>query len=171
MDRYPVPGTKGHIVRLMPVWYSCEQFMAAPVTAPVIAPVTVPHSPKELEQIYQHRFGEHMAYRDRVWRVLTSKFFSRLIRPDSTILDLGCGYGEFINNIRAAKKFAMDMNPGAAERLNRDVTHIEQDCSTQWNLPADHLDAVFTSNFFEHLPSKTALSDTLAQARRCLKDG
>jgi SAM-dependent methyltransferase len=134
-------------------------------------PVTAPHSPKELEQIYQHRFGEHMAYRNKVWKVLTSKFFSKLIAPDASILDLGCGYGEFINNIQAAKKFAMDMNPGSAQRLNRDITHIEQDCSTEWKLPAGDLDAVFTSNFFEHLPSKAALSDTLAQARRCLKEG
>ena len=135
------------------------------------APTTAPHSPKELEQIYQHRFGEHMAYRNRVWKVLTSKFFSKLIPAGASILDLGCGYGEFINNIQAGKKFAMDMNPGAAQRLNKDVTLIEQDCSSEWKLPARHLDAVFTSNFFEHLPSKSALSDTLAQARRCLKDG
>jgi SAM-dependent methyltransferase len=31
------------------------------------------------------------------------------------------------------------------------------------------LDLVFTSNFFEHLPSKEALTDTLEQAKRCLR--
>jgi SAM-dependent methyltransferase len=30
---------------------------------------------------------------------------------------------------------------------------------------------VFTSNFFEHLPNKQALSRTLAEAKRCLKPG
>jgi hypothetical protein len=30
---------------------------------------------------------------------------------------------------------------------------------------------VFTSNFFEHLPSKDLLSGTLAQAMRCLRPG
>ena len=33
------------------------------------------------------------------------------------------------------------------------------------------LDWVFTSNFFEHLPSKHALNLTLVQANRCLKPG
>ena len=33
------------------------------------------------------------------------------------------------------------------------------------------LDAVFTSNFFEHLPNKEALERTIAQVMRCLKPG
>src|SRR5262249_7598304 len=45
------------------------------------------------------------------------------------------------------------------------------DCSKLWDLPESYLDTVFTSNFFEHLPSKPALADTLAQASRCLKKG
>lgn len=130
-----------------------------------------PHSPSELKTIYGNRFDEHMAYRNEVWQVLTSKFFSKLIPSSATVLDLGCGYGEFINNINCAKKYAMDMNPGAAQRLATDITFIEQDCSQEWGLPERHLDAIFTSNFFEHLGSKSALSYTLAQAHRCLKPG
>ena len=102
---------------------------------------------------------------------MTSKFFSKLIPFSATVLDLGCGYGEFINNIKCAKKYAMDMNPGAAQRLARDITFVEQDCSQAWGLPEGHLDAIFTSNFFEHLGSKSALSDTLVQAHRCLRPG
>lgn len=133
---------------------------------------TPSHSPNDLENIYRNRFDEHMAYRNEVWHVLTAEFFSKLISPDARVLDLGCGYGEFINNINCAKKFAMDMNPGAAKRLKSDITFIEQDCSAEWNLPEESLDAIFTSNFFEHLPSKAAFWDTLTQARRCLrKDG
>jgi len=127
------------------------------------------HSPNELEDIYRSRFDEHIAYRNRVWQVLTAKFFSKLIAPDAEILDLGCGYGEFINNIRCGKRFAMDMNPGASKHLESDVTFIEQDCSAEWKLPEESLDVVFTSNFFEHLPTKKAFWDTLGQAHRCLK--
>jgi SAM-dependent methyltransferase len=130
-----------------------------------------PHSPDDLERIYKNRFEEHLVYRNQVWRVLTAKYFSKLIPSDARVLDLGCGYGEFINNIVCAEKLAMDMNPAARGNLSKDVHFLEQDCSRQWDLPADHLDVVFTSNFFEHLPSKTALSDTLSQAARCLKDG
>jgi len=130
------------------------------------------HSAKELEKIYSNRFDEHVAYRNQVWKVLASQFFSRLIGPRDKVLDLGCGYGEFINNLRCGEKFAMDMNPAASQRLNPDVRFLHQDCSQLWNLPERYLDAVFTSNFFEHLPSKSSLSDTLAQAARSLrKDG
>jgi len=129
------------------------------------------HSPDELRTIYSNRFDEHLRYRNEVWRVLTSRFFSSLIPPSSRVLDLGCGYGEFINNINCAAKYAMDMNPAAAPRLATDVTFIEQDCSRVWPLPEGHLDAIFSSNFFEHLASKNELSDTLAQAHRCLRPG
>ena len=126
---------------------------------------------KELDQIYAHRFDAHVAYRNEVWKVLTRKFFSRYVHPESHVLDLGCGYGEFINNIQCAKKYAMDLNRTAAQHLSPNISFIEQDCSTKWNLADGSLDVVFTSNFFEHLPSRAALGETLNQARRCLREG
>jgi len=100
---------------------------------------------------------------------LTKDFFQRWIPEDSTVLDLGCGYGEFINNIRCAVKYGMDLNPGAAQHLAPGVKVLAQDCSERWSLPDKSLDVVFTSNFFEHLPDKSALSRTLAEAHRCLR--
>jgi SAM-dependent methyltransferase len=125
----------------------------------------------ELEQIYGRRFDDHITYRNKVWSVLTGQFFSRYIDPEAAVLDLGCGYGEFINNIRCGSKYAMDLNPKAKRFVSRDVEFLEQDCSLKWDLPAGSLDVVFTSNFFEHLPSKAALADTIAQAMRCLRPG
>jgi SAM-dependent methyltransferase len=85
------------------------------------------------------------------------------------VLDLGCGWGEFINQIVAQKKYGMDLNPASPGKLSREVTFLGQDCSEPWQLPDSHLDVVFTSNFFEHLPSKETLQRTLAEAFRCLK--
>ena len=130
-----------------------------------------PHDSKELEKIYGRRFDEHIVYRDQIWKLLTSEFFSKYVSPEDRLLDLGCGYGEFINNIHCGSKFAMDMNPLARERLGPGIQFIEQDCSLPWNLPENSLDLIFTSNFFEHLPSKKALSDTLAQAYPRLRKG
>jgi SAM-dependent methyltransferase len=127
--------------------------------------------PSELDQIYSRRFDAHIAYRTEVWRILTSKFFSRYIDPGFTVLDLGCGYGEFINNIRCAKKYAMDLNPKAGQFLSPEVCFLQQDCSEPWSLPEQALDVVFTSNFFEHLPSRKSLAETLLQAKRCIKPG
>jgi SAM-dependent methyltransferase len=126
---------------------------------------------EELRRIYLQRFGQTAEYRNRVWQVLTATFFNRWIPEHAAVLDLGCGYGEFINNIKVDKKFAMDLNPDAPRHLAAGVGFFEQDCATVWPLPENSLDTVFTSNFFEHLPDKQALKQTLRQAFRCLKPG
>jgi SAM-dependent methyltransferase len=126
---------------------------------------------QNLRAIYHRRFSETIAYRNRVWQALTSSFFSVWIRADATVLDLGCGYGEFSNNIRAGRKLAMDLNPDAPKYLAKEVEFLEQDCSARWPLGDQTLDVVFTSNFFEHLPDKACLRRTLQQAFRCLKPG
>jgi SAM-dependent methyltransferase len=126
---------------------------------------------KELQRIYQRRFQRSAAYRNRVWQVLATEFFNRWIPGDATVLDLGCGYGEFINNVRAGRKLAMDLNPDAPKHLDPSVNFLAQDCSVAWRTEPASLDVVFTSNFFEHLPSKDHLKLTLQQAFRCLKPG
>ena len=127
--------------------------------------------PEQLGRIYDARFAATRQYRNDVWKILTKDFFQRWIPEGSSVLDLGCGYGEFINNIRCAVKYGMDLNPGASHYLADGVNVLAQDCSDRWNLPDNSLDVVFTSNFFEHLPDKRALSRTLYQAHRCLRHG
>ena len=130
-----------------------------------------PHSASDLEQIYKNRFSGAEEYRNQVWQTLTAKVFSRWVSPDTAVLDLGCGYCEFINNIQARVKYAMDLNPAARQHAAADVDVRLQDCSAPWQLPLATLDAVFTSNFFEHLPDKTALERTVLNAFECLKPG
>jgi len=128
-------------------------------------------TPQELSKIYHRRFVRTAAYRNRVWQVLTHNFFTQWIEKNATVLDLGCGYGEFINNIPAQHKLAMDLNPDAPKHLASNVKFLHQDCSAPWPLAENSLDVVFTSNFFEHLPNTECLNRTLAQALRCLKPG
>ena len=127
--------------------------------------------PRELQGIYQRRFENRAAYRGRLWRVLIDGYFQRLIARDAVVLDLGCGYGEFINQVQCGRKFGMDLNPDARSHLAPDVHLLVQDCSQRWELPDASLDVVFTSNFFEHLPDKLALRNTLLEAARCLRPG
>lgn len=127
--------------------------------------------PAELARIYDRRFDSTAAYRAKVWRTLIDSFFGRLVGADAAVLDLGCGYGDFINHVSCGAKYAIDLNPHARARLTDGVDFFQQDCSARWPLPSSSLDLVFTSNFLEHLPSKTALSSTLAEAGRCLRTG
>ncbi|HPX41752.1 MAG TPA: hypothetical protein PLF51_15045 [Candidatus Hydrogenedentes bacterium] len=72
--------------------------------------------PNVLQREYRLRFLKTEAYRNEMWRILCRDYFGKLISPDMTVLDLGCGWGEFINHIQAAHKYAMDLNPDAARR-------------------------------------------------------
>ena len=89
------------------------------------------------------------------------RLFSRYIQRESTVLDVGCGYGQFINAVECRSKLAMDMNPDASTYLHFVLRFLQQDCSTRWPLADGALDVVFTSNFLEHLPSKSTVSSTL----------
>jgi SAM-dependent methyltransferase len=126
---------------------------------------------QDLGKEYEQRFAALAPYRDAVWRVLVREFFQQYVDPHATVLDLGSGWGEFIRNISAHRKIAMDLNPDMPARVGAGVELILQDCSQTWNVADSSLDVVFTSNFFEHLHHKDALRRTLREAHRCLKDG
>lgn len=128
----------------------------------------VEHSPEDLKQLYRARFAERSTYRQKVWNVL-SRYFSRWIRKDSVVLDLGCGWCEFINSADCRVKYGMDLNPDAKSYANQDVIVLEQDCSAAWDVTSESLDVVFTSNFLEHVPAKSSLEATLREAFRALK--
>jgi hypothetical protein len=68
---------------------------------------------QELDLGYTRRFGSTAAYRQRVWSLLTREFFQRYVPTDGSVLDLGCGWGEFINHVRAGRRFGMDLNPSS----------------------------------------------------------
>jgi SAM-dependent methyltransferase len=127
--------------------------------------------PKDLQEIYRRRFHGTLDYRNRVWQVLTADFFSRWIGQSDRVLDLGCGYCQFINHIACSERYGMDLNPSAMDHAAKNVTLFQQDCATRWPFDDNFLDAIFTSNFFEHLPTKGALEHTLREAVRCLKPG
>jgi SAM-dependent methyltransferase len=125
----------------------------------------------ELEREYELRFASRRDYRWQVWSLLTSRVFQRYVRETETVLEIGCGWGEFINQIRAGRRLGMDLNPASASRLDPGVEFLHQDCSRPWPVADESLDLVFTSNFFEHLPDKASLTRTLREAHRCLKRG
>ena len=124
-----------------------------------------------LAVLYRGRFRGASADRSRVWQVLNESVFQTYVPKDGAVLDLGAGYGEFINNISAAKRYAIDLNPDARGQLSPGVEFFEQSSSTKWPLADGSLDVVFTSNFLEHLQSKEAVDDAVGEALRCLKPG
>ena len=125
----------------------------------------------QLSAIYERRFVEStgLSKRNQVWRTLCSSFFDALIGPNKDVLDLACGYGEFINNISAKTKTAIDLNPDAERHLASGMRFVR--CSALEPTIGDATqDVVFASNFLEHLRDKDELVLLLAQARRLLRN-
>jgi SAM-dependent methyltransferase len=128
-------------------------------------------SADDVQSIYDLRFGQIEAGRNRVWQALVRYYFQQWVRPTDAILDVGAGYCEFINNIQAREKFALDLNPAARQRAAADVKVLSQDLRDPWPIPSGAMDVVFSSNFFEHLGSKRELAHCLSEAFRLLRPG
>ena len=120
---------------------------------------------------YRRRFGSDDASRRAVWQVLVDARFSRYVNRADAVLDLGCGWGHFINAVDAEKRYALDLNADAAVHLDPAVELLVQPASQHWRLPDATLDVVFTSHFLEHLPDRDAIVATLGEAFRCLRPG
>jgi ubiquinone/menaquinone biosynthesis C-methylase UbiE len=126
----------------------------------------------DLSRIYQSRFSNTgLEKRKRVWRVLCADYFQSYVPKESVVLDLACGYGEFINHIGARKKFGVDLNPDASSFLSPDVEFKLAPAYDLSHLSDESIDRVFTSNFLEHLPDKAACDKVLKEVLRVLKPG
>ncbi len=126
---------------------------------------------EDLRAIYRRRFEPEQAARHEVWRVLIDSWFVRYLEGVDSVLDLGAGWGHFVNQVDVPNRYAIDLNPDAPNRLAPGVDLVGTDATRPWELDAGSLDLVFTSNFLEHLPSRDAVAEVLAHARRSLRPG
>jgi SAM-dependent methyltransferase len=126
---------------------------------------------QSLDVIYANRFVANETERTKVWLTLTRHYFQKWIQNTDTVIDVGAGYCEFINNVRASRKYAIDLNPVVQLKAAPDVTVCNQDIAQPWMIATDFADVVFSSNFFEYLPSKEDLQRCLQEAHRVLRPG
>ena len=104
----------------------------------------------------------------KVWRAIT-EYLQPYDGVDKTVLDLGCGYGDFINQIQAKKKYGLDLGPDVKNYINKDVKFINKPSTNLGEIPANTLDVTFSSNLFEHL-DRADLDKTMTELKRCMKD-
>lgn len=130
------------------------------------------HQLSNLVDIYRQRFDERaLRQKNKVWRVICDDFLAKYIDPSESVVDLGAGTCEFINNIRCGRKYAVDINPDTEKYADEDVTVIRPPTDSSIGLEDETVDVVFASNFFEHLPSRQSVVDTLSEIRRVLAPG
>jgi SAM-dependent methyltransferase len=89
--------------------------------------------------------------RNIVWGALWHYYFRHKIAEDATVLDLGCGYGEFINNITAKRRIAIDLWPDFPQHVAKGVETIVAPVTDMSALADASIDYAFASNLFEHL--------------------
>lgn len=105
--------------------------------------------------------------RASVWKALWRYYFRNRIGPSDAVLDLGSGYGDFINNVIAARRVAIDIWPGFAAHLDEGVEAIVGPVSDLSRIADGSIDYAFASNLFEHVTQK-AFAETLSSLRQKL---
>jgi ubiquinone/menaquinone biosynthesis C-methylase UbiE len=104
-----------------------------------------------------------------IWKII-SAWLQQSVPEGASVLDLGAGYCDFINNIRAARKVAVDMADVVRLHAAAEV-EVHLGSCTRLEFAGDaSFDVVFASNLFEHL-SMVDVHQTLSEVRRVLKPG
>jgi ubiquinone/menaquinone biosynthesis C-methylase UbiE len=110
------------------------------------------------------------ARRRVLWQTLMACVFQKQIPPGAFVLELGAGYGDFINAVKARRRLAVDVWPGMVAHLEAGVEGLVTSITQLDGVPDNSVDYVFSSNCFEHV-SQPDLVECLAQLRRKMKPG
>lgn len=107
--------------------------------------------------------------RTKVWRHICA-YLQRYIRADDAVLELGAGWCDFSNNVRAGSVTAMDLDGTVERAAAAHVKPVVGDCTDLSAFADASFDVVFASNLLEHL-ERPAASVLLAEAKRVLSPG
>src|SRR5262245_13548593 len=118
------------------------------------------------EAYFQARFAFDPR-RDLLWQTLCRHYFSRLIPPSACVLELGAGYGHFINHVKARRRIAVDAWSGFTGHVQPDVEARVGSVTDLSFLEPASVDFVFASNLFEHL-TQDEFSSVLQQLQTAL---
>jgi SAM-dependent methyltransferase len=122
-----------------------------------------------LKATYTRRFSEDdVEQKDAVWREIV-RHLQRYVREDGAVLDIACDRGFFIRHVRAREKWASDVRD-MRDQLPPSIRFLQSDgAALAEHLPPAYFDAVFTSNYLEHLESGQSVVEQLHTVARLLK--
>ena len=61
----------------------------------------------EMNSSYHATRLRYDSRREVLWKTLYDAYFSKWIQPQYHVLELGAGYGDFINSVRCARRSAL----------------------------------------------------------------
>jgi SAM-dependent methyltransferase len=122
------------------------------------------------ERLYAYRFRDiDQAARLRVWEAIAPHVHGLMGSPQ-TVLDPAAGRGEFIGSIDARERWAVDEVAYAEAEQTAGVKVVTASIMDA-DLPSEHFDGVFASNFLEHLHSQEAIAQFLERMRDSMVSG
>ncbi len=125
-----------------------------------------------LEKIYQTRYPKEAERKKReIWKVLCEEFLQKFVRLDDIVLDIAAGHCEFINNICARQKYAVDIDERVKRYAAKDVKVLIGSATSLPKNLTNKIDVAFIGCFLEHLPSKEAIIKVFLEVQRVLKKG
>ena len=127
---------------------------------------------KTVKDYYNNRFkDQELDRKNMTWNTLCRYSFQNHVSKKDTVMDIGAGYCEFINNIRCYKKIAVDINPETKKFAKKDVTVLNHKLDILEEKFTQKIDVIFFSNFFEHLNTKEEIIRYIEASYNMLKHG
>jgi SAM-dependent methyltransferase len=122
------------------------------------------------ERVYRRRFAGEAERRQALWNVLCREWFQKDVPEKAAIVEFGAGHCEFINAIQAAKKTAVDINPGTRKHAAAGVEVVVGPVTHAPGLADASQDVLFMSNLIEHL-TRDEIVQTIRECGRVLRKG
>jgi Methyltransferase domain len=122
------------------------------------------------ERLYEYRFRNiDQAARAAVW-VPISRFLYQQLGCPERVLDPAAGRCEFLSAVPSKERWGVDIAAYQEAETRRGIKLIIDDVM-EADLPPSHFDAIFVSNFLEHLPTPEAVHRFLLKMRGCTRPG
>jgi SAM-dependent methyltransferase len=117
---------------------------------------------------YRGRYPE-LPGRRAVWGAI-ARFVARSVGEVGTLVELGPGYCDFLNQFPAKRKIGFELNPEMKRFAAEGVELRIESALALRRLPPGSVDLLFASNFLEHLEAEE-LDELLPAVRRALGPG
>ena len=111
----------------------------------------------------------YLSFRKGIWREIV-RYIAKDIGPVESLVELGPGYCDFINQYPARRKICFELNPTMKKWAGEDVEMRTKSALALGELGEQTVDCLFTSNFLEHFDGKE-LDALMPQIHMVLKKG